>query len=248
MICAIVQARMGSSRLPGKTLVEIANRPLLFHVLSRIQLSRRLQKVVVATTDLPLDDAVEEYATEHGVDVYRGSPGDVLDRYYCAAKKYGAGVIVRVTADDPFKDPQVMDEVIEAFLDSGRELDYASNTIEPSYPVGLDIEVFRFSALERAWLEATNEFDREHVTPYLWRHADKFRLLNVRRQEDLSWMRWTLDTKEDLDFIRRVYSELYHGHPFFMDDILKLLQKNPQLHQMCDQRPPQARAKTDCGG
>ena len=245
MICAIVQARMGSSRLPGKTLMEIANRPLLFHVLTRIQLSKHLQKVVVATTDLPLDDAIEEFAEKHGVDVYRGNPSDVLDRYYCAAKTFGASVIVRVTADDPFKDPLVMDEVIDAFLDSGGRLDYASNTIEPSYPLGLDIEVFRFIALERAWLEATDEFDREHVTPYLWRHPDKFRLLNVRRQEDLSWMRWTLDTKGDLEFTRRVYSELYQGHPFFMGDILKLLQKNPQLLQMCDQRASRPKAKTE---
>jgi spore coat polysaccharide biosynthesis protein SpsF (cytidylyltransferase family) len=227
---------MGSSRLPGKTLIPIADRPLLFHILDRVRLSRLVQAVVVATTKLPMDDAIDNCSRQYGVSVYRGSPADVLDRYYCAAQKYGAEVIVRVTADDPFKDPYVMDEVIEAFLRSGTKVDYASNTIKPTYPLGLDIEVIRASALERAWCESTDYFDREHVTPYLWMHPDKFRLLNVEYKDDLSWMRWTLDTQEDLEFAERVYSKLYRGHPFFMDDILTLLRKNPQLHQMCDQR------------
>jgi len=129
-----------------------------------------------------------------------------------------------------------MDEVIGAFLRSGTKLDYASNTIKPTYPLGLDIEVFRHSALERAWRESTDKFDREHVTPYLWMHPDRFQVLYVEYKEVLSWMRWTLDTKEDLEFTERVYSELYRGHPFFMEEILALLRKNPQLHQMCDQR------------
>ena len=236
MICAIVQARMASSRLPGKTLIPIAGRPLLFHILDRVRLSLLVQKIVVATTKLPMDDAIEDCSRQYGVYVYRGSPADVLDRYYCAARECGAEVIVRVTADDPFKDPHVMDEVIGAFLHSGTKLDYASNTLKPTYPLGLDIEVFRYSALERAWCESTDKFDREHVTPYLWMHPDKFQVLNVEYKEALSWMRWTLDTKEDLEFTERVYSKLYRGHPFFMEDILALLRKNPQLHQMCDQR------------
>jgi spore coat polysaccharide biosynthesis protein SpsF len=199
-----------------------------------------VENVVVATTELPLDDAVAICSVKYGVNVYRGNSTDVLDRYYRAARECRADVIVRVTADDPFKDPHVMDEVIKAFLGSPARLDYASNTMKPTYPLGLDIEVFRVSALERAWCESRDAFEREHVTPYLWKHADKFQLLSVERKEDLSWMRWTLDTKEDLHFTERVYSKLYNGSPFFMEDILELLQSNPQLLQMCDRRLRQA--------
>jgi spore coat polysaccharide biosynthesis protein SpsF len=229
IVGAIVQARMGSTRLPGKTLIDIGGKPLLGHVLERVAVSRHIQKIVVATTSDPADDVLADYLVRQNVRVYRGSAEDVLDRYYQAARLHGISVVVRVTADDPFKEPCVIDRVVEAFHTAAGTLDYASNTLKPSYPEGLDVEVFSFSALERALNEAELPFEREHVTPYIWMHPERFRLQNIEYHEDLSALRWTLDTPDDLEFTRRVYGELYHGKPFHMDAVIGLLRRRPEL-------------------
>jgi spore coat polysaccharide biosynthesis protein SpsF (cytidylyltransferase family) len=150
---AIVQARMGASRLPGKTLADLHGQPLLLRVLDRIRACRTVKKIVVATTDAPEDEAVRNAATAWGAAVYAGSRDDVLDRFYQAARREGAQTIVRITADDPFKDPRVVDEAVGRFLNEPG-VDYVSNTLNPTYPEGLDVEVFAFRALETAWREA----------------------------------------------------------------------------------------------
>ena len=159
---------------------------------------------------------------------YTGSSDDVLDRFYQAAKRAKADIIVRITADDPFKDPEVLDHIVEYFL-AHSELHYASNSIDPTYPEGLDIEVFRFSALEQAWKEAQLPSDREHVTPHIWKNPDRFNVANVKHDIDLSDLRWTLDYKEDLEFVLEVYARLYSRGIFLMSDILALLEANPEL-------------------
>jgi spore coat polysaccharide biosynthesis protein SpsF (cytidylyltransferase family) len=227
MIAAIVQARMGSTRLPEKIMADIEGKPLLEHVIERTKASRYIETVIIATTENKKDEAVIRFAREREIPCYGGSEDDVLDRYYQAAKKFGADTIVRITPDDPFKDPEVIDLIISRYLEG--KLDYASNTIRPTYPEGLDIEVFSFNALEKAWREAKKPSEREHVTPYIWNHPEFFRLTNVENNEDLSGLRWTIDYEADLRFAREVYARLYSSRVFLMRDILELLKAEPEL-------------------
>lgn len=231
MIAAIIQARLGSSRLPGKTLADIAERPVLEHVLDRVRHIDRVGRIIIATTENPQDEPIVRFAEENRLPVYRGSEVDVLDRYYRAAAEFGVDTIVRVTPDDPLKDPEVAGKVLDHFLDE--RPDYASNTIEPTFPEGLDIEVFSFSALEKAWLEAALPSEREHVTPYIWKNADLFRLVSVVNDRNLSGLRWTLDYREDLEFFRAIFARLYRpGEIFLMGDVLALLEREPWLSEI----------------
>ncbi len=233
MILAIFQARMTSTRLPGKTMAMIEGKPLLQHVIERVKASKLIDKIVVATSSNPKDDAVEEFVKKQGIDVFRGSGEDVLDRFYKAAKRYKADIVVRVTADDPFKDPVVTDEIIGFYIKNRNKYDYVSNTIKATYPVGIDIEVCSFKALERAWKEGKTREDREHVTYHIWNNPDKFRLKNVEYEKDLSHLRWTIDTQKDLDFARAVYRKLYKKKKvFLMGDILRLLKEHPELSRV----------------
>lgn len=228
MILAIIQARFNSSRLPGKILKEISGKPLLAHVIERVKLSGQVSKVILATTVHPNDNATCDQAQKCGVDCFRGNEEDVLDRYYSAAKRYNGESILRVTADCPLIDPEITDRIIEKYLEGG--LDYVSNTIEPTFPDGLDSEVFSFKALEKAWKEAKKLSEREHVTPYLWNHPQNFRIKNVAYEKNLSGLRWTVDTKEDLEFVKEVYKDLYReGQIFYMRDVLHLMERRPEL-------------------
>jgi len=228
-VVAIIQARMGSTRLPGKTLADISGKPLLAHIIERTKGSRTVNEIVVATTTEPEDRVILSLATEYGVKTYAGSSDDVLDRFYQAARQAEAELIVRVTADDPFKDPEVLDRIVGQIL-THPKLAYASNTIEPTYPEGLDIEVFTVGALEQAWREAHLPSEREHVTPYIWKNADQFTLTNIRHNTDLSHLRWTLDYEEDLRFTREVYARLHKpGEIFLMENVLALLEREPEL-------------------
>ena len=231
-VIGIIQARMGSTRLPGKTLIDICGKPLLEHVLDRIQKSTKIDKIVIATTDNIEDKPIVDFSARRGISCFCGSEEDVLDRYYQCAKLYKGDIIVRITADDPFKDPEVADLIIEEILQDDK-LDYVSNTIRLTYPEGLDIEVFRFRALEKAWQEATSVLDREHVTPYIWLHPNLFKLKNIEYKKNLSHMRWTLDTPDDLVMTKAVYKELYKkGGLFLMKDVLDLMEKHPEIEEL----------------
>ena len=229
-VVAIIQARMGSSRLPGKSLAEIENRPMLWHVVQRARRATLVDRVVVATSTNPADDAIEKMCRENDVPCYRGSENDVLDRFYVAARAEKASQVVRLTADCPLLDPEVIDRVVRRFQCG--DVDYASNAMVRSYPDGLDTEVFSFSALERAWHEATKSSEREHVTPYL--RAEKFRTASVECNSTTSYQncRWTVDEAEDLEFIRAVYRALSAKPDFGMKDVLELIEKNPGLEKM----------------
>jgi spore coat polysaccharide biosynthesis protein SpsF (cytidylyltransferase family) len=232
MIAAIVQARMGSTRLPGKTLMKVAGRPLLAHLVERARRIRGLTTVIIATTDQPADTAIVDFAKKQGLDYYRGSENDVLDRFYRTAKRFGVSVIVRVTPDCPLFDPGVAQRVLRTFIDARGAYDYVSNTQPPTYPDGLDTEVFSFDALERAWQEAKRESEREHVTPYIWNESNSFRRYNVEHEgENLSDHRWTVDEPADLEFVREVYARLGDG-PFGLDEVLSLLSREPELREI----------------
>ena len=228
-IVCIVQARMGSTRLPGKVMKEIMGKSMLVHIIERLKKSRLIDKIVIATTKNK-DNLILKLAQEYKVKTFIGSEEDVLDRYYQAAKKYKANIVVRITSDCPLIDSDVIDKVTRYYLENKSRLDYVTNTLSRSYPRGLDVEVFSFNALEKAWREAKKPYQREHVTPYIYEHPEIFHLANIRNNEDLSYMRWTVDEEKDLKFVREVYKRLYkEGEVFLMQDILNLLKKEPQL-------------------
>lgn len=227
-VVAVVQARMGSSRLPGKVLADVAGETMLVRVVTRLARARWVDAVVVATSTLPADDAVAEEAARLGVAVFRGSEDDVLDRYLGAARREGADWVVRVTADCPLVDPELVDGLVARFAEAGP--DYASNSLERTYPRGLDVEVFTRAALETAAAEATSTHERVHVTPFLYQHPERFRLLSVTAPggEDHSHLRWTVDTAEDLELARRLYRRL-GGDGFGWRDALAVVRAEPEL-------------------
>ena len=227
MTLAIVQARMGSSRLPGKSLADIEGHPMLWHVVERVRRAQLVHKVVVATSDKIADDPIAEFCEREGILCFRGSEDDVLDRFYQAAKEHSGEVLVRVTADCPLIDPSVIDRVVERY--EGGSLDYVSNVMRCTYPDGLDAEVFSISALERAWREAQKLSEREHVTPYL--RSGKFRTANVESDLPVSGgqYRWTVDEPPDLEFVRRVYSAFAGNGGFGFHDVFRLLKERPDV-------------------
>lgn len=225
---AIIQARTGSTRLPAKTLRILYDRPLLGHVIERVATSRMVGEIVVATSTDASDDPIEELARRMGIGIFRGSETDVLARYHGAASTCGADVVVRVTADDPFKDPEIIDHAV-SLLASGK-YDYCSNTIIPTFPEGIDIEVFTFEALDKAYNEAVLASEREHVTPYIWKHPERFSIHNFKNNEDLSGLRWTIDYQADFDFAQAVYQRLCPAKRIFlMKDVLDLLRQEQLL-------------------
>jgi glutamate-1-semialdehyde aminotransferase/spore coat polysaccharide biosynthesis protein SpsF (cytidylyltransferase family)/predicted dehydrogenase len=229
-VVAIIQARMGSSRLPGKSLAEIEGRPMLWHVIQRVKRASLVDRVVVATSTAPANDVIEEVCRENDVPCYRGSENDVLDRFYHAARAEKAAQVVRITADCPLIDPEVIDRVVRRFQRG--DLDYASNAMVRTYPDGLDTEICSFFALERAWHEATKASEREHVTPYL--RSEKFRTANVENDSASYFQhhRWTVDEVADLEFIRAVYEAFRGKESFLMKDVVELIEKNPGLEKM----------------
>ncbi len=233
-VVAIVQARMGSTRFPGKVLGSICGKTMIYHVVERIKRAQKIDEIVVATTCSDRDDIlVREVERIENVYVFRGSEEDVLDRYYRAAQKTGAEVIVRITSDCPLIDPGVVNTMIGIYVNEVTEetpVDYLSNTLVRTFPRGLDAEVFSFHALERAFHDAKEVYQREHVTPYIYQRTDIFKLECFKNEEDLSFHRWTVDVEEDLRLIREIYKELYQdGHCFLFHDVIELLKKRPQL-------------------
>ena len=229
-VVIIVQARMGSSRLPGKVLMDLHGRPLLERQIERLRRSMTADAIVIATSTHARDDAIVQAAERLGLGVFRGQEDDVLARYAGAADVFGADVVVRVTADCPLIDPGILDRCVARLL-ADDELDYVSNTIERTYPRGLDVEVLRHGVLEVAHREAAEPDDREHVTRFVWRQPERFRLGGEAAAEDHSALRWTVDTQEDLDVVRAVYDALYPERPDFdYGDALAHAAEYPDVH------------------
>ena len=207
MVLAIVQARLGSRRFPRKMLAPLQGRPVLWHVIQRLKKARRLDEVLVATTSSKQDDELAAWLEDEGILFFRGSEPDVLDRYYRAAKSRSAGVVVRITGDCPLIWPGVVDRLVLEFQKGGA--DYVSNTLQPTYPDGLDTEVFSFKALEAAWKNAKDASDREHVTKFFHR-SGRFKTRNVFAENDENWshLRWTVDHPADLEVIGKILKSL----------------------------------------
>jgi spore coat polysaccharide biosynthesis protein SpsF len=230
---AIIQARMGSTRLPGKVLLDLGGATVLARVVRRLERSQQISQIVVATTTARADEAIVNECERLRVSSFRGSEGDVLDRYYQAARLYSADTVVRITADCPLIDPALVDETIRVFKD-GRA-DYASDVLPRTYPRGLDSEVFTSVALERAWREAREPHEKEHVTPYLYEHPEIFRLASARGDVDYSHYRWTLDTPEDLILLRAIYSRFDNRDDFHWQDVIALMEREPELAELNSQ-------------
>jgi len=229
VIAAIIQARMDSTRLAGKVLMDIAGKPMLWHVVHRASQAKLVDKAVIATSTNKSDNLIVTFARINDIPCFRGSEDDVLDRFYQAAKAYKADVIVRITADCPLIDSDVADDVIR-FYTTG-DYEYVSNTNPPTFPDGLDVEIFSFQTLERTWHEAKRQSEREHVTPYIRKRPELFQIGNVTYGEDLSSMRWTVDEPRDLEFVRAVYNCL-GAVSFSIADVLDVLKKHPELMEI----------------
>lgn len=232
-IVTIIQARTGSTRLPGKILMEAAGKPLLLHMLERVDRSTLKGTIVVATSNDPEDDIIEELCKASGYNLFRGSTNDLLDRHYRASITYSADIVLKIPSDCPLIDPQIIDRVITYFLTNRSKLDYVSNLHPQSYPDGNDVEVFSFNALYKAHTAAGKDYEREHTTPFIWNHPEKFRTGNVLWETmlDLSKThRFVLDYYEDYIFIKSVYEQLYHINPAFnLYDIVNLLKLRPEI-------------------
>lgn len=225
-VLGVLQARVSSTRLPGKVLRPILGQPMIARQIERLRRARTLQALVLATSTDPSDDALARWGETAGLPVYRGSLDDVLDRYVCAARPYAPAHVVRLTADCPLADPAVIDLVVTRHLEGGA--DYTSNTIEPTWPDGLDVEAMTMQALDTAAREATARYEREHVTQFIVRRPERFRLQNVRGERDLSGLRWTVDEAADFELVTAIYEALYPSNSAFTTaDILAFLQHNP---------------------
>lgn len=236
VIC-IVQARTGSTRLPAKVLKKICNKTILEHVIDRLKRIDNIDEIVIATTTLEQDNAIVAEAARLKVPAFRGSENDVLSRYYNCSKQFNADIVVRITSDCPLIDKKITKQIIKYYLDNYPKFDYVSNTIERTFPRGLDTEVFSFKALEKAFYEAESQSEREHVTPYIWCNPDIFKMGQYIGFEDFSNLRWTLDTKEDFVLINEIYKYLYEefGNDFDSSDILKLYNKYEELLSINDE-------------
>jgi spore coat polysaccharide biosynthesis protein SpsF len=228
-----VQARMGSTRLPGKVMMKVLGKPLLGYLLERLAQVRKADAVVVLTTTTPADDAIVDFCVRSRVPCYRGPEEDVLARYRYVAEKRKPDAIVRITADCPLIDPDEVDRVIATYLEFYPSYDYVSNCFERSYPRGLDTEIFSFDALEQAFVEGKSRFEKEHVTPFIYQHPERFILKNVTSPEPLGHHRWTVDTPEDFALIQTILERLYPVYPDFRTkDIVNLFKKHPELMQI----------------
>jgi len=258
-VIAIIQARMASSRLPGKVLLDIGGQPMLARVVERVKRARTVERVVVATTTDPSDDPVERLCQERGYPCYRGSAQDVLDRYYQAARLFGAEIVVRITADCPAVDPGLIDETVKALYEPSTVsrqsalvgcpgssavddihpstfYDFAANRLPPpwgrTYPIGLDVEVCTFAGMETAWKEARQPHQREHVMPFFYENPQRFRIRLLDYETDLSAYRWTVDNAEDLELLRQIYNRFGERDDFSWLDVLALFEREPELAQI----------------
>lgn len=228
-IAAIIQARMGSTRLPGKVFMDLEGEPMLVRVVNRLERAAMLNSVIVATTVEPADDQIAEFCAARGWPCFRGSQDDVLDRYYKTAIFHKVDAVVRITSDCPLIEPVIVDRVVKEFRMNQTEIDYVTNSrLEPlTFPRGLDTELMSFETLKRTWIEAKEPSEREHVTLYIYRHPEIFNIYKLDNDVDYSYMRWAVDTKEDLEFVRHIYEHFGHDR-FSFQQVLAVLEQHPE--------------------
>ena len=230
MIGCIVQARMGSSRLPGKTLLKIDDKHTMLEFgINQLASSNLLDKIIIATTNLKSDDVIENFVKNMNVDIFRGKSNDVLDRYFQCAKYFSIDTIVRITGDNPLIDPTIIDNLIQKF--TSNSYDYLSNAHVRTFPYGTEVEIFSFESLEQAWKNAILPSEREHVTPYFYNNSNLFKIHDEIQSNDISNLRWTVDRENDLVLVKSIISKIIK-RPILLDDILDLFSKEPKLFKI----------------
>lgn len=235
-IVIIVQARMSSSRLPGKVILPVLGKSLLFRMIERLQMISHKATIVIATSDEMADDIIEQEAVQINIPCYRGSLNNLLDRHYQVAKQFNAATVLKIPSDCPLIDPRIIDEALDFYFTNPGEYDYVSNLHPATFPDGNDVEIMTMDCIETTWREASRPLELEHTTPYIWENPEKFRIGNVAWQtgKDYSMShRFTIDYEADYQFIKRVFEELYPGKPdFSCDDILNLLSHKPEIYNI----------------
>lgn len=232
----IIQARMNSSRLPGKIMMDLCGKPVIWHVYERLKKCREVDEIIIATTDSAVDDSFVSYLQSQNIHFYRGSEEDVLDRYYCAAKDHNMDIIVRITADCPLIEARIVDELCKVIKRTEYPIvtnigisNVSSKSMERTFPRGLDAEVFRFSLLEEAYLNGKEKYHKEHVSPYMYENCKN--IFNLKNEKDYSNYRWTVDTIDDFKLVEIIYNHFYKKsqHNFHMEDIIKFMKNNSDL-------------------
>lgn len=231
-INAIIQARCGSSRFPNKVFIDINGKPLIWHVVNRLSFAKTIDKIVIATTTNEKDDKIEEWCKDNNIACFRGSENDVLNRYYEASLVFPSDVIVRITADDPFKEPALIDAVVNKLISEG--YDHVTNNLPPSWPEGLDCEAFTFAALKTSEESTMDSFEREHVTQYIYHNPNKFKIGNIKSEINLSYLRWTIDKKADYEMVNSIYAHRDSNNTeiLLFEEILDILKKYPEISQI----------------
>lgn len=232
IVNAIIQARCGSTRFPSKVFADINGNPLIWHVVNRLTYAKTINKIIIATTTSYKDDKIETWCNENNIACYRGSENDVLNRYYSASVAYPSDIIVRITADDPFKEPSLIDAVVNKLIKEG--YDHVTNNLPPSWPEGLDCEALTFVALKKSEESTHDEFEREHVTQYIYHNPDKFKIGNVASEVDLSSLRWTIDNKIDYEMVKAIYTNRNPKNEgiLLLNEILEIIEKHPEISQI----------------
>lgn len=240
-VVIIVQARVSSTRLPGKIFKEVLGRPLLDYVIERLRRVSLADNIVIATTTNPKDQEVVSFCCNASYDLFRGSEDDVLKRYAEAARAFDADIIVRICSDCPLIDPAIIDAAIQLYHAKAPNVDYVSNTLNRTYPRGMDVEVFSLKTLLEAEQKAVKSEEREHVTPYIWSHPDLYKLAQTTQKNNESHHRWTVDTEEDFTLIKKILESVYPLNPAFTkDQVIDLLKHHPDwfyINQHIKQKP-----------
>lgn len=233
-IVTVIQARTGSTRFPQKILKNVLDEPILIRMVERVKNSKYAGTIVVATSTKKDDDIIEDLCNQYKIECFRGSENDLLGRHYTCGLKYSADAVVKIPSDCPLIDPAIIDRVLKFFLDNFGQYDFVSNLHPATYPDGNDVEVISMPALEKAWKQATRQLEREHTTPYIWENPSEFRIKNIEWENGENYShihRWTLDYKEDFEFIKTVYDNLYPSNPKFgINDILNLVNSNSSIY------------------
>ena len=230
MICCIIQARIGSTRLPKKVIQKIDNKnTVIDYVINQVKYSKKIEKIIIATTNLIEDDIICQYANLQQIECFRGSSEDVLDRFYQCAKKFGIDDIIRITSDNPLIDPNIIDMIINEY--KNKEYDFVTNTLDRTFPYGTEVEVFSFQSLEKAWKNAKKPSEREHVTPFIRNPKNKFILKNIEYQENISYLRYTIDAIEDLKLVKEIIKNS-STRPILIQDVIKLYKNKPEIFEI----------------
>ena len=245
-IGCIVQTRMGSSRLPGKVLMDVTEKkPVLHYVISQLKHCKSIEKIIVATTTLSEDDKIVQFCIDNDINYFRGDAKNVLERHYRCAEKFSLSTIIRMPSDKPLLDPEVVDKVIDKF--NSNSYDYTTNFFPSTFPSGTEVEVLSFDSLKKSYEKAILPSEKEHVTTYIRNHKDDFRIFNVMNSENLSNFRWAVDRIEDLRLVREIASKI-HKNPILMRDILELFKNEPSLVEInkhVDKKESYAKSKKE---